>query len=353
MIKMKSVPLSALVAIVLASTSARASMVNLPAVDTSFAFRARHSPAALPDAVIDKIVDRRDEIPTTGKDTTSDVGFRLPTEGQLDPNTYGPPLLSMKGLCSAAAAVARANELPIPFFANLIWQESRFNSTIVSRAGALGIAQFMPETAIEYDLGNPFEPIQALFSAGRLLRKLSGRLGNLGLAAAAYNAGPRRVLAWMTKRHALPIETRRFVLAITGHSIDRWAGPAANTDPEMVLMPATAPCIEVLEAAQEQARILRISQLMEKLIEAAVQPEVYEIEAMTQSNQAASPVLTHTCAPDAYSDSRRWLGNMCEHERETFRICAGQMTGSLLHAKLESGGQCNEVDGCGQLSGLQ
>jgi soluble lytic murein transglycosylase-like protein len=94
----------------------------------------------------------------------------------------------MESLYSVNATVARANKLPISLFANLIWQESRFESAIISRAGAQGIAQFMPETASEYGLLNPFEPIHALHSAGRMLRSLSDRLGNLGLAAAAYNA---------------------------------------------------------------------------------------------------------------------------------------------------------------------
>ena len=55
--------------------------------------------------------------------------------------------------------MAHTYRLPVPFFANLIWQESSFNPRDVSRAGALGIAQFMPKTAIGYGLINPFELI--------------------------------------------------------------------------------------------------------------------------------------------------------------------------------------------------
>ena len=47
-------------------------------------------------------------------------------------------------VCSAVASVAQANNLPVPFFANLIWQESSFDTRTISRAGAQGIAQFMP-----------------------------------------------------------------------------------------------------------------------------------------------------------------------------------------------------------------
>ena len=124
-------------------------------------------------------------------------------------------------MCSAVASVARANDLPIPFFANLIWQESGFDPRIISPAGAQGVAQFMPQTAKEYGLINPFEPIHALHAAGKFLRKLQAQFGNLGLAAAAYNAGPRRVSDWMAKRGGLPDETRNYVIRITGRAAEQ------------------------------------------------------------------------------------------------------------------------------------
>ena len=58
---------------------------------------------------------------------------------------------SRDSLCNTIVAVARANDLPIPFFANLIWQESSFRSRTISPAGALGMAQFIPEAAVEQD----------------------------------------------------------------------------------------------------------------------------------------------------------------------------------------------------------
>ena len=64
--------------------------------------------------------------------------------------------------------MAQANSLPVPFFANLIWQESSFDTRTISRAGAQGIAQFMPQTAVQFGLINPFEPIHALNVAGKL-----------------------------------------------------------------------------------------------------------------------------------------------------------------------------------------
>src|SRR6476660_9648460 len=48
--------------------------------------------------------------------------------------------------CHALRDAAETSGIPVPFFARLIWQESRFKSNEVSRAGARGVAQFMPET---------------------------------------------------------------------------------------------------------------------------------------------------------------------------------------------------------------
>ena len=58
---------------------------------------------------------------------------------------------------------------------------------------------------------------------GKFLGELLEQFGNLGLAAAAYNAGPRRVQDWMAKRGRLPDETRNYVRSITGQPAEHWA----------------------------------------------------------------------------------------------------------------------------------
>jgi hypothetical protein len=85
--------------------------------------------------------------------------------------------LSVDNLCNALFTSAQDNGLPVQFFANLIWQESRLQNNTVSSAGALGIAQFMPEVAVENGLENPFDPLQAIPASARLLRALRGQLG--------------------------------------------------------------------------------------------------------------------------------------------------------------------------------
>jgi soluble lytic murein transglycosylase-like protein len=107
-------------------------------------------------------------------------------------------------VCNALAAAAQENDLPIDFFTRLIWQESRFDPTAVSRAGAQGAAQFMPDTATRRGLSDPFDPLEAILKSAKLLRDLRREFGNLGLAAAAYNAGAGRVHDWLAGRRELP-----------------------------------------------------------------------------------------------------------------------------------------------------
>ena len=60
----------------------------------------------------------------------------------------------------------------------------------VSRAGAQGVAQFMPATAKWRGLADPFDPLEAIAQSAKLLRDLRREFGNLGLAAAAYKLDP-------------------------------------------------------------------------------------------------------------------------------------------------------------------
>jgi len=138
-----------------------------------------------------------------------------------------------EAMCLMIESAAKAQDLPLEFFARVIWQESRFQSDAVgpvTRSGqrAQGIAQFMPGTANERRLLDPFDPVQALPKSAEFLNELRNQFGNLGLAAAAYNAGPRRVQEWLTGSGYMPQETRNYVIAITGTSVDDWAGAAKN-----------------------------------------------------------------------------------------------------------------------------
>jgi len=131
-----------------------------------------------------------------------------------------------KPICRSVEDAARANLVPVAVLSRLLWVESRFQAGAVSPAGAQGVAQFMPATAVERGLLNPFAPDQAIRHAAKLLADLDLKFGNTGLSVAAYNAGPGRVAKWLAGDEALPRETGKYVLAITGHTAEEWAGSA-------------------------------------------------------------------------------------------------------------------------------
>ena len=127
------------------------------------------------------------------------------------------------------------------FFARVIWQESRFDAMAVGPKGAAGIAQFMPRTASWHGLADPFDRMASLRHSAAYLRELLDQFGNLGLAAAAYNAGPGRVSAWLTSHRALPAETRNYVALVTGWTADEWASSSPPEKAETTI-PQGVPC---------------------------------------------------------------------------------------------------------------
>jgi hypothetical protein len=144
-------------------------------------------------------------------------------------------------ICRAVEQAAAENDLPVEFFARVIWQESRFNARAISPKGAEGIAQFMPATADFRGLADPFDPIAALHKAASYLADLRKQFGNLGLAAAGYNAGPGRVSAWLAGQGGLPGETRNYVAVTTGRSADEWKSTEPPQEAEKAI-PHGLPC---------------------------------------------------------------------------------------------------------------
>jgi hypothetical protein len=151
------------------------------------------------------------------------------------------PELSTAEFCEALTRAAEEVSLPPAFFARLIWQESRFKHDARSPVGAQGVAQFMPATAAEVGLSDPLDPLKALPASAKFLRRLHDQFGNLGLAAAAYNAGPGRIQNWLARRGPLPDETRNYVRIITGNVAENWTSETKTVGLELQL-PNKAPC---------------------------------------------------------------------------------------------------------------
>lgn len=172
------------------------------------------------------------------------VNHGIPAGVPLPPIAKPVIARSTEEICDTLTKSAQINNLPAPFLIRLLFRESRFDPGVISSAGAQGIAQFMPDTATDMGVENPFDPAQAIPASARLLNSLLRQFGNLGLAAAAYNAGPKRIQDWLGSKGKgkLPDETQGYVKNITGHRVENWTTPAARHPGEK--LPRRAPCQE-------------------------------------------------------------------------------------------------------------
>lgn len=104
----------------------------------------------------------------------------------------------------------------------IIKVESSFNPHAVSKKGAMGLMQLMPETAKEMQVAAPFEVEENIMGGSRYLRQLLDLFeGDLRLGLAAYNAGPSRVL----EKRGIPNipETKQYVQKVL-HEYGRTRG---------------------------------------------------------------------------------------------------------------------------------
>jgi hypothetical protein len=231
------------------------------------------------------------------------------------------PAVTVAQFCEALSAAAEANDLPVSFFARLIWQESQFKFEDVSEAGAQGVAQFMPATAAEVGLDDPFDPLKALPASARLLRKLRDELGNIGLAAAAYNAGAGRIQNWLARRGSLPDETRTYVRRITGNAAEDWTAEARRIEVPREL-PGDAPCAGVGGLTRAKALIAMpvalappIRALLEKvrLAEAAARKKAAEARFRLASKARKGTTL-----------ARATTGQKLAHARALTRVASAE-----------------------------
>lgn len=209
----------------------RASALDLVEIESAHGRGDRLSLAALQQSRLLRVEVLRPEaynsplrLASLGPDEEPEADWDVGVVGSVatQPNNSQGEQKSLDNLCNTLFTSAQDNDLPVPFFANLLWQESRLREREVSKKGALGIAQFMPKVAAETGLADPFDPMQAIPASARFLQRLRLQFGNLGFVAAAYNAGAHRVIEWLERRAGLPRETRDYVVRVTGLSVEAW-----------------------------------------------------------------------------------------------------------------------------------
>ncbi|MBA70973.1 MAG: lytic transglycosylase [Rhizobiales bacterium] len=133
-------------------------------------------------------------------------------------------------LCALIAEQADIHGLPEAFLARLLFSASAFDPAYVSPTGAAGVAKFNAAVAESGGLSDPSDIETAVPAAARRLSALTERLGNLGLAAAAYQAGEKPVRRWMDGDGYLPASTVFFVQQLTGKGPEAFRSPSATFD---------------------------------------------------------------------------------------------------------------------------
>ena len=136
-------------------------------------------------------------------------------------------------------AAAQRNGLDPALLKALVRQESNFNPSATSPAGAMGLTQLMPATAAGLGVSNPSDPAQNLEGGAKYLKQQLDRFGgDVSKALAAYNAGPGAV----QKYNGVPpyAETQNYVKNITGYANEYRRQAAGGTSAATATTAASA-----------------------------------------------------------------------------------------------------------------
>ncbi|WP_373507226.1 lytic transglycosylase domain-containing protein [Thiocapsa sp.] len=111
---------------------------------------------------------------------------------EILPRPPGASRLSRAALTTMVERSAKQHRLDLDLVHALIRAESAYDPHAVSHAGAVGLMQVMPATAVDYGISSVealFDPSINLDTGMRHLKRLLDKYGNIGHAVMAYNAG--------------------------------------------------------------------------------------------------------------------------------------------------------------------
>ena len=120
-----------------------------------------------------------------------EAGSAVPRSGQA----WMPSEADIRRFSSIIDVAAKSHGIEPELVQAVITAESGFNPNAISRAGASGLMQLMPDTARRYGVQNIFDPVENIHGGVRYLRDLLAMFkGDMRLALAGYNAGENAVI---------------------------------------------------------------------------------------------------------------------------------------------------------------
>lgn len=150
-----------------------------------------------------------------------------------------------KGYIALAHQVEQANGIPTGVLVGLLEQESAWRPEVISgkkksRAGAIGIAQFMPDTAADEGV-DPLDPEAAIRASGKYLAKMKKSAGSWTGALTSYNWGIGNYRKWVSgKKKRQPKEAREYANKVQARARRFQSAPAPSAQSTAVAAPPEA-----------------------------------------------------------------------------------------------------------------
>ena len=136
-------------------------------------------------------VDRDGVVHFTNAPTASENDYRVYVK---EKKVYSSQIYSPQSFEDYIRQASDRYGISFPLLKAIIKAESDFNPRAVSKKGAMGLMQIMPENIKAMNISNPFDPLENILGGARYFREMLDRFeGHLSLSLAAYNAGPTAV----------------------------------------------------------------------------------------------------------------------------------------------------------------